>query len=384
MNILRLELNYFRNYLAQKAELSPGINIFSGDNAQGKTNLLEAVYFMSLGKSMRTPRDKELIMWGHTRGRVKAEINKRAGVGTVEIVLDCAVNKRVAVNGMPITRIGELMGALTTVLFSPDEIAIIKDTPQKRRKFMDIALCQLSKAYFYCLSDYNKILAQRNKLLKRHAPVSAVEVWDVQLIENCAKIVRTRREFVRRLEKYAAESHSFLTDGKEKLSISYEGTEGETRQEIKDNFTEKLKAGLEADYKHGFTHCGPQTDDLAVMLDGVDVYIPGGPIRAKSGSVIGVEASDFVRSFTIDKCFCGVSAVNLSKGICHPNYEEIDGNKAMVAASRQCYIVSDSSKMNQNAPFKMIDLSDVDGFVVDAHFPKEYQEYTFKGGGAGV
>lgn len=113
----------------------------------------------------------------------------------------------------------------------------------------------------------------------------------------------------------------------------------------------------------------------AILLDGVDVYIPGGPIRAKSGSVIGVEASDFVRSFTIDKCFCGVSAVNLSKGICHPNYEEIDGNKAMVAASRQCYIVSDSSKMNQNAPFKMIDLSDVDGFVVDAHFPKEYREY---------
>lgn len=285
MNILRLELNYFRNYLAQKAELSPGINIFSGDNAQGKTNLLEAVYFMSLGKSMRTPRDKELIMWGHTRGRVKAEINKRAGVGTVEIVLDCAVNKRVAVNGMPITRIGELMGALTTVLFSPDEIAIIKDTPQKRRKFMDIALCQLSKSYFYCLSDYNKILAQRNKLLKKHAPASAVEVWDVQLIENCAKIVRTRREFVRRLEKYAAESHSFLTDGKEKLSISYEGTEGETRQEIKDNFTEKLKAGLEADYKHGFTHCGPQTDDLAVMLDGVDVRKYGSQGQQRSGAL---------------------------------------------------------------------------------------------------
>ena len=162
MNILRLELNYFRNYIAQKVELSPNVNIFSGDNAQGKTNLLEAVYFMSLGKSMRTPRDKELIMWNHKRGRVKAEISKNAGVKTVEIVLDTETNKRVAVNGMSITRIGELMGVITTVLFSPDEIDIIKDTPQKRRRFMDIALCQLSKSYFYCLSDYNKILAQRN------------------------------------------------------------------------------------------------------------------------------------------------------------------------------------------------------------------------------
>lgn len=113
----------------------------------------------------------------------------------------------------------------------------------------------------------------------------------------------------------------------------------------------------------------------ALLLDGVDVYIPGGKLRSKSGSVIGTEAADFIRSFTIDKCFCGVSAVNLSKGICHPNFEEIAGNKAMVAASRQRYIVSDSSKMNQSAPFKMIDLSNVGGFIVDTHFPDEYREY---------
>ena len=174
MNITRLELNYFRNYLSQKVEFCPGVNVFSGDNAQGKTNLLEAVYFSSLGKSMRTPRDKELIAWNHARGRIKAEVNKRIGTKTVEIVLDNSANKRVAINGMPITRIGELMGVITTVLFSPDEIAIIKDTPQKRRRFIDIALCPLSKSYFYCLSDYNKILAQRNKLLKKNVPLSAI------------------------------------------------------------------------------------------------------------------------------------------------------------------------------------------------------------------
>lgn len=271
MNILRIELNYFRNYFSEKVNLCPGVNVFSGNNAQGKTNFLEAVYFMSLGKSMRTPRDRELIMWEHDRGRTKAEINKNAGTKTVEIVLDKSVNKRVAVNGMPITRIGELMGVITTVLFSPDEIGIIKDTPQKRRKFIDIALCQLSKSYFYCLSDYNKILAQRNKLLKKNAPTDAVEVWDTQLINRCAKIVRTRREFIRRMEKYAAERHSYLTDGGERLTIEYEGTQGGSEEEIKVNFNKQLIENREIDYRHGYTHCGAQTDDLVVMLDGVDV-----------------------------------------------------------------------------------------------------------------
>lgn len=271
MNVRTLELNYFRNYLSQKVEFSPGVNVISGDNAQGKTNLLEAVYFSSLGKSMRTPRDKELIGWGHERGRIKVAVNKRVGEKTVEIVLDSAVNKRVAINGMPITRIGELMGVITTVLFSPDEIEIIKDTPQKRRRFIDIALCQLSKSYFYCLSDYNKILAQRNKLLKKNAPLSAIEAWDLQLVKKCALIVKNRREFVKRLEKFAADNHSFLSDGKETLSLSYEGTSGGTTEEIAAAFADKLKENREIDYRHGYTHAGAQTDDLAVTLDGVDV-----------------------------------------------------------------------------------------------------------------
>lgn len=271
MNITRLELNYFRNYRGEKVELCPGVNVFSGNNAQGKTNLLEAVYFMSLGKSMRTPRDKELIMWDHSRGRVKAVIEKKSGSRSVEIVLDKEVNKRVAVNGMPITRIGELMGQLTTVLFSPDEIGIIKETPQKRRKFMDIALCQMSKSYFYCLSDYNKILVQRNKLLKKNAPSQALDVWDMQLVSHGTKIARARKEFVKRMENYAKKNHEFLSDGKENIRIEYEGLEGDTPERLGEYFNAKLAENREIDYRHGYTHCGIQTDDLAVELDGVDV-----------------------------------------------------------------------------------------------------------------
>ena len=113
----------------------------------------------------------------------------------------------------------------------------------------------------------------------------------------------------------------------------------------------------------------------ALLLEGVDVYIPGGKLRTQSGSVMGSEAADFIRSFTLDQCFCGTSAVNLSKGICHPNIEEVEGNRAMIDASRKKYIVSDSSKMNQTAPFKMFDIDCVDGFVVDNNFPPEYREY---------
>ena len=113
----------------------------------------------------------------------------------------------------------------------------------------------------------------------------------------------------------------------------------------------------------------------AVLLDGVEVYIPGGKIWGKSGSVIGPGCAEYVKAFTIDKCFCGVSAVNLSKGVCHPNIEEVEGNKAMVQASKQCYIVTDSSKMNRTALFKMIGIEEINGFVADQNFPKEYKEY---------
>lgn len=113
----------------------------------------------------------------------------------------------------------------------------------------------------------------------------------------------------------------------------------------------------------------------ALLLEGVDVYIPGGKLRTQSGSVMGSDAANFIRSFTLDQCFCGTSAVNLSKGICHLNIEEVEGNRAMIAASRKKYIVSDSSKMNQTAPFKMFDIDCVDGFIVDNNFPPEYREY---------
>lgn len=271
MYLSEITLNNYRNYGTLRLGLSPGLNVFTGENAQGKTNLLEAVYFSSIGRSMRTPRDKELIMWGEERARIKAQAVGRGGKSRVEIVLDKRENKRVAINGAPVSKLGELMGVIMTVLFSPDEISIIKESPSDRRRFMDIAICQLSKAYFYLLQRFNKTLSQRNRLLKNGTGKDTLEVWDMQLATYGAKVIKTRRGFISRIRELAADAHAFLTDGKETLTLSYEGVEGETEDEIYENFIAELARTRDRDMFHGFTHSGPQTDDFAAFIGETDV-----------------------------------------------------------------------------------------------------------------
>ncbi len=276
MYIKTLDIANFRNYEKQSVILSDGLNVFMGRNAQGKTNLLEAVCLCSIGRSPRTPRDKELIRWDNRRARVKVEVSTRAGTESVDIVLDKAENKRVAVNSLPITRMGELMGVVSTVFFSPDEIKIVSSSPGERRQFMDIALCQISRAYFYTLQRYNKVLSQRNKLLKSgRATDESLEVWDMQLAESGAKIVKTRRGFIARLAPFADENHRFLTADAENLELSYEGVDGETLEEVTANFLKELKNCRERDLFSGFTGIGPQKDDMKITAGGIDVRAYG-------------------------------------------------------------------------------------------------------------
>lgn len=271
MYLSKITLNNYRNYETLTLGLSPGLNVFTGENAQGKTNMLEAVYFCSIGRSMRTPRDKELILWGKDKARIKAEAVGRGGKSRVEIVLDKKENKRIAINGAQVSKLGELMGVITTVLFSPDEISIIKDSPQDRRRFMDIAICQLSRAYFYLLQRYNKTLAQRNRLLKNGATAETLDVWDMQLATAGAKVIKTRRGFISRIGLLSADAHEYLTGGKERLTLTYESISGDDEQTIKDNFLTELKKSRERDEFHGFTHVGPQTDDFGAFIGEVDV-----------------------------------------------------------------------------------------------------------------
>ena len=271
MRITRGTLNNFRSYPVAEVELGDGVNVFTGSNAQGKTNLLEAIYLTAVGRSMRTPRDRELIKWGESRARVRVEAEGATGKRKVEIVISDKENKRVAVGGAQVTRLGELMGVINVVLFSPDETAIIKNGPSERRRFADIAICQISRAYFYLLSRYNKTLAQRNKLIKSRADGDTLDVWDAQLARAGAKLIRTRRGFFKRISPLAAAAHEFLTDGKESLTVEYESVDGETENELCEILLDKFRRDRERDLIQGFTHSGPQTDDFTAVVGGVDV-----------------------------------------------------------------------------------------------------------------
>ncbi|MCL2061492.1 MAG: DNA replication/repair protein RecF [Firmicutes bacterium] len=272
MFVKTLNITNFRNYRSQSVELSSGINVFSGDNGMGKTNLLEAVYLTSVGRSPRTPRDKELILWGEQRARVLAQCQKAVGDESVEIILSKTENKRVAVNGMPVSRLGELMGVITTVFFSPGELKIVQSSPGERRSFIDIALCQISKAYFYLLSRYHKILAQRNRLLKSgQATPCALDIWDAQLAATGAKIVKQRKGFIKNLSPYACENHAYLSGGAESLELLYEGLAGETEQEIETEFLAELLRERGRDTKNGYTNTGPHKDDLLLKIGGADI-----------------------------------------------------------------------------------------------------------------
>lgn len=276
MYVKRLQVKNFRNYDEAVIELSDGVNVFEGRNAQGKTNLLEALYLTCVGRSMRTPRDRELIRWQCERARVTAEVVKKYGSDTVEIVLDKAVNKCVTLNGLPLTRLGELMGVVLGVLFSPEEIKTIKESPSERRRFMDIALSQLSKNYFYRLNRYNRTLSQRNKLLKSpRVEQAALDVWDKQLIEAGSGLVKSRRGFLKRLLPFAEKIHAFLTEGREVFELSYEGAEGESEQQVTESLSAMFKHCREQDLRLGFSHCGPHKDDVKISCNGVDLRAYG-------------------------------------------------------------------------------------------------------------
>lgn len=276
MIVKSIQVKDYRNAAERTVELKDGVNAFVGANARGKTNLLEAVYFAGVGKSFRTPRDRELIKNGQSRAFICVSAEKDGITETVKIVIDKAVNKAVSINGLPITRMSELMGVCPVVLFCPDGLKIIKDAPADRRRFMDISLCQISKAYFALLMQYGKILASRNKLLKSGgADENTLAPWDELLGDVGAKIIKSRRGFCRQLTPFAAEYHAFLSDGKEKLALEYDGAKGDSVDEIKAELKNSFERDRENDYRLRYTHSGPHKDDIIISVDGVDLRAYG-------------------------------------------------------------------------------------------------------------
>ena len=275
MNITELKLNNFRNYGQQTVKFLPNINLIIGKNGQGKTNLLEAIYYASIGKSPKTSRDAELINWSQNRASFCVNFKKNSGTKKIEAIFSRQTKKAIKVNGVNLLKIGDLLGNLNVIFFSPDELKLVKDAPQDRRKFLDTDISQLSKNYFYQLTKYNKILDQRNKLLKTAQTPQILEqtlpIWDIQLADVGAKIVFSRLIFLERLKGIARRAHQFLTNQHEELEISYAGIIGQTEEEIKNKILEDLKHSKEKDVKLGFTNVGPHRDDIKLVVNGVDI-----------------------------------------------------------------------------------------------------------------
>ena len=275
MEITRLQLFSYRNYKTADIKFNGGLNVIVGENAQGKTNLLEAVYFTVVGKSFRAKREKEVIHMDSDIAKIKVDIKKEIGTSTVEIIFSKTHKKTVKINGIPIQKISELLGEFNGVFFAPDELKLIKESPEDRRRFMDIDISQTSKQYFYLLTRYEKILENRNKLLKaghNQADLkNMISIWNEQLADCALKIAKFRQNFVHTLAPYAQMAHSYLSSQKENLTVEYVGIKEESTQDI----VKVLERNFEKDLALGYTSYGVHRDDIKVCLDGIDVRVYG-------------------------------------------------------------------------------------------------------------
>lgn len=283
MVVEKIGMRDFRNYAREEIPFFPKINLITGGNAEGKTNLLEGVYFCCIGKSQRA-KDKELISFDKPAGKLLLQGKNAFGEVEIGIRLSRKENKSVLLNGISVKRTAELLGNIDVVYFSPDELKLIKDAPQSRRRFLDTDISQIYKQYYDALTRYNKILLQRNNLLKKRSLASVrdtVEVWDRQLAKFACVIVRYREEFLEKLAPYAAEVHKTLSSGKEELSVSYACTSKRDPAE----FAAQLAEKLERDFELGFTSVGPHRDDIRISVNGTDVRMYGSQGQQRSAAL---------------------------------------------------------------------------------------------------
>lgn len=279
MKIKSLTLNSYRNYPYQKFTFNDGLNVLIGKNAQGKTNALEAIFYCAIGKSFRLQKDSNLIKFEKDQGKISLEIEKNFSKIKIDIYLSKNEKKTVKINQIPIKRIGELFGEFNAVFFSPDELKLVKETPEDRRRFMDIDISQTNRAYFYNLTKYDKILQSRNKLLKnslsKQEAMQTIEIWNTQLATCASKIIIKRMEFLQKLTPYAKKIHSYLTDKKEDLTLEYVGICDQDENRLKEILQKKLTASFEKDFSLGFTTIGPHRDDIKIKVNNIDVRTYG-------------------------------------------------------------------------------------------------------------
>ena len=286
MRIKNLRLKNFRNYAEEEFVFDEGVNVLYGRNAQGKTNCAEAVFYLCTGTSPRTHKDRQLIRAGQESAFIGADVGNRFGTVRVEAeIFESARTLRV--NGGKISRNAELLGNVNGVFFSPEELRLIQGGPDERRRFLNVSLSQMSKSYYTALIRYNRILEQRNALLKERDAGLVLEtlpVWDAELCRYGGEIVARRGEFVRSLAPYAAEKHAFLTDGAEALEVRAERRE-QTAAEAEKALYAELSSNYERDMRLGFTAAGPHRDDLKIYINGDEARVYGSQGQARTAAL---------------------------------------------------------------------------------------------------
>ena len=269
MFIKSLKLKDYRNYDLLNLEFDKATNIFYGDNAQGKTNILEAVYLSGTTKSHRSSKDRDLIRFQCEESHIETVVVKNGVPYQIDMHLKKNSPKGIAINRIPIKKATELFGLMNFVFFSPEDLNIIKNGPSERRRFMDLELSQLDKLYLRDLTSYNRIVNQRNKLLKdasfQPSLLDTLDIWDMQLISYGKKIISRRKQFIQEVNEIIEEVHSKLTGGKEKIILSYESGCGTLSLE------EAVLRNRERDIKMKSTSAGPHRDDICFRIGDIDI-----------------------------------------------------------------------------------------------------------------
>lgn len=269
MVIKSLKLKNYRNYELLNLTFDPKTNILYGDNAQGKTNILEALYLSGTTKSHRGTKDRDLIQFGREESHLETVVEKNGVLFQIDMHLKKNSPKGIAINKIPIRRAGELFGIVHFVFFSPEDLNIIKEGPAGRRKFIDLELSQLDKVYLSNLSNYNRIINQRNSLLKeivyQKDLIDTLDIWDMQLAEYGTKIIERRKKFIDEVNRIIGGIHEKLTGGRENIELSYESSAGELSME------EMLRKNRERDIRFKSTSAGPHRDDLCFRVGDLDI-----------------------------------------------------------------------------------------------------------------
>ncbi|WHH57245.1 DNA replication/repair protein RecF [Petroclostridium sp. X23] len=279
MYVGNLKLYNYRNYTSVDIDFSKSINIIYGNNAQGKTNILEAIYLFATGRSHRTSKEKELIRFGQDFANIKLSFLNEDQLNCGEMILSQNQKKKIKINEVPINKIGELMGFFNAVMFSPEDLNLIKEGPSQRRRFLDICISQMRPAYFYNLQQYIKVLDQRNNLLKKinknKSLYETLFIWDEKLIEYGSKIILYRVSFINKLKEVARKIHENITRDMEDLDIEYMPNvrieNAAQISDIKKIFKESLNKNISREIDMGITLTGPHRDDINFKINSVTV-----------------------------------------------------------------------------------------------------------------